>query len=161
MWRCKYVQELVTKKCHSLGIRLSRVCAANTSKLAFDGSGEVKRGRDSEKTGGNYSLCEFTTGKLYNCDLNASYNIGARYYIRETLRGMSETARLEVEAKVPGLSRRSTCVLSDLKDLCAALGRSIPPSSEHVASGWSGSPMPLKGNRQEQTAPAAVGSTRL
>ena len=45
-----------------------------TSAYAFDGSGKVKRDRD------NYSLCRFTTGKRYNADLSASYNIGARYW---------------------------------------------------------------------------------
>lgn len=44
-----------------------------TSAYAFDGSGKVKRSKIQ------YSLCRFTTGKHYNCDLNASYNIGARY----------------------------------------------------------------------------------
>lgn len=160
-WRCQYVQRLVEDKCHSVGIRISRVCARNTSRLAFDGSGEVKRGKESTRTCGNYSMCEFSNGKVYNCDLNASYNIGARYLIRETLRQMPEGARLEAEAKVPGLSQRSTCVLSDLKGLCAVLSRSIPAAAEHVVSGKSGSPMSLKDNRQVQTVPAAVGSTSL
>ncbi len=160
-WRCQYVQELVTNKCHSIGIRIAHVCARNTSRLAFDGSGEVKRGKESELTNGNYSLCEFSSGKVYHCDLNASYNIGARYYIRETLRLIPETERLEVLAKVPSLSWRSTCVLSDLKDLCAVMHSSIPCVTEHVASGLSGSPMPLKGNRPAQTVLAAVGSTSL
>lgn len=120
-WRAQYVQAMVENKAHRAGIRMSRVCAWNTSRFAFDGSGRVLRGRDSEKTGGNYSLCEFASGKVYNCDLNASYNIGARYYIREILRSQSERTRLAVTAKVPSLARRSTCTLSDLKGLRAAL----------------------------------------
>jgi hypothetical protein len=103
-------------------MRFAHVCAWGTSKFAFDGSGQVIRGKDSEKTNGNYSLCEFSTGKVYNCDLNASYNIGARYFIREILGGMSVKARSEVVAKVPRLSVRSTCTLSDLYDLRAAMG---------------------------------------
>lgn len=121
LWRARNVQSMVETKAHRAGIRVSRVCAWNTSRLAFDGSGRVLRGKESEKTCGNYSLCEFTTGKVYNCDLNASYNIGARYYIREILRRQSERTRLAVTAKVPSLARRSTCTLSDLKDLRAAL----------------------------------------
>lgn len=121
LWRAQYVQAMVEHKAHRAGIRFSRVNARNTSALAFDGSGRVLRGRDSEKTGGCYSLCEFTTGKVYNCDLNASYNIGARYYIREILRSQSERTRLALTAKVPSLARRSTCTLSDLKGLRAAL----------------------------------------
>ena len=29
-----------------------------------------------------YDVCSFKSGKTYNCDLSASYNIGARYLIR-------------------------------------------------------------------------------
>ena len=121
LWRAAYVQSMVMTKAHRAGIRVSRVFARNTSRLAFDGSGRVLRGRESEKTCGSYSLCEFATGKVYNCDLNASYNIGARYYIREILRIQSERTRLALTAQVPSLARRSTCTLSDLKGLRAAL----------------------------------------
>ena len=121
LWRAKYVQSLVEVKAHRAGIRISRVCAWNTSRLAFDGSGRILRGGETAKVGNNYSLCEFPNGKVYNCDLNASYNIGARYYIREILRNQSERTRLALTAKVPSLARRSTCTLSDLKDLRAAL----------------------------------------
>lgn len=31
----------------------------------------------------NHALATFTTDNKYNCDLSASYNIGARYFIRE------------------------------------------------------------------------------
>ena len=122
LWRARYVLSMVEIKAHRAGIRVSRVCAWNTSRLAFDGSGRVLRGGESAKTGcKNHSLCEFPNGKVYNCDLNASYNIGARYYIREILRNQSERTRLALTAKVPSLAKRSTCTLSDLKDLRAAL----------------------------------------
>lgn len=120
-WKVKAVQVMVEGKAHRMGLRVSHVCAWNTSRLAFDGSGEVRRGRDSEKTGGNYSLCEFQNGKVYHCDLSASYNIGARYFIRELLKSVTATRRLQLEAKVPSVCRRSTCTLSDLISLDAAL----------------------------------------
>lgn len=120
-WRAEYVQSMVTNKAHRMRVRISHVCAWGTSRLAFDGSGPVMRGRESGRTGGSYSVCEFPTGKVYNCDLNASYNIGARYYIREILRSVSERTRKKVTAKVPSLDKRSTCTLSDLKGLRAAL----------------------------------------
>ena len=141
-WRAQYVQSVVGNKAHRAGIRISRVCAWNTSRLAFDGSGKVLRGRElaeiirsehqandiplqsckrAHKAKVSYSICRFTTGKVYNCDLNASYNIGARYYIREILRSQSAKTRSALEAKVPSVSHRSTCTLSDLKDLRAAL----------------------------------------
>lgn len=121
LWRARAVQSIVTDKVHRFGCRVSRICAWNTSRLAFDGSGRVLRGSESERTCNNYSLCEFTTGKLYHCDLNASYNIGARYFIRELLKSVTATRRLQLEAKVPSVCRRSTCVLSDLVSLGAAM----------------------------------------
>ncbi|MCL2814052.1 MAG: transposase [Oscillospiraceae bacterium] len=72
---------------------------------------------------GNYSMCTFATGKRYHCDLSASYNIGARYYIREIMKSLPVTVGLAVEAKVPRLARRTTCVLSDLISLNAELAR--------------------------------------
>ena len=121
LWRARAVQSIVTDKVHRFGCRVSHVCAWNTSRLAFDGSGRVLRGSESERTCNNYSLCEFSTGKLYHCDLNASYNIGARYFIRELLKSVTETRRLRLEAKVPSVCKRSTCVLSDLISLGAAI----------------------------------------
>lgn len=115
-WRAQYVQSIVETKAHRLGMRISRVCAWGTSKLAFDGSGPVERGID-----GNYSICRFKNGKTYNCDLSASYNIGARYFIREILKSLPETAGLDIRAKVPECSKRTTCTFSTLLSLNAAL----------------------------------------
>ena len=56
-----------------------------------------------------------------NCDLNASYNIAARYYIRELIKSCPVTDRLVIEAKVPQCSKRSTCTLADLISLNAVL----------------------------------------
>ena len=120
-WRAMYVQAMVAQKAHREGIRISTVCAWNTSRLAFDGSGRVLRGRESERTGGNHSLCEFKSGKVYNCDLNASYNIGARYYVREIIKSLPATAGQRLEAKVPSAAKRSTCTLSTLISLHAVL----------------------------------------
>ena len=120
-WRAQYVQKMVTDKAHRAGIRISHVNAWGTSRYAYDGSGKVLRGKESEKTGGSYSQCEFATGKVYNCDLNATYNIGARYYIRELIKSLPETERLALEAKVPSIARRSTCTWIDLIRMDAVL----------------------------------------
>lgn len=77
LWRKNDIQKMVEHKAHRNLIRISHVCAWGTSKLAFDGSGELQRDEN------NHSLCTFTTGKRYHCDLSASYNIGARYFLRE------------------------------------------------------------------------------
>ena len=132
LWRARYVQEMVTSRAHRNGMRIARVCAWNTSKLAYDGSGPVRRDKD------NYSLCtfrsmcklpikknanaapkeppidEYAGGKRYNCDLSASYNIGARYFIREILKSVDENQRRDILAKVPECSHRSTCTLDSL-----------------------------------------------
>ena len=110
-----------TDRAHRLGIRISRVNAWNTSRLAVDGSGRVKRGRESDRTTGNYSLCEFMSGKLYNCDLNTSYNIGARYFIREILKSLPVKEGQRIRANVPGCVKRNSCTLSALISLAAEL----------------------------------------
>lgn len=117
LWRSQEVQSIVTNKVHRLGMRISHVCAWNTSRLAYDGSGFVFRGKD----GGfdTYELCKFQNGKTYNCDLSASYNIGARYFIRELLKSLPERERLHIEAKVPQCCKRSTCTFSTLVNLNA------------------------------------------
>ena len=115
LWRKRDIQKLCEHQAHRTGMRVSRVCAWNTSRLAYDGTGEVIR--DSE----NHSLCTFTTGKRYHCDLSAAYNIGARYFIRERLKPLSATVRSSLEAKVPSVKRRTSCVYADLKKLSAAL----------------------------------------
>ena len=113
LWRKKDVSKRVEALAHRKGMRFSTIWAAGTSKYAFDGSGVVKRDKD------NYSLCTFSNGKRYSTDLSASYNIGARFFIRETLKACPETEASEAKAKVPGLSARATCTLSTYISLLA------------------------------------------
>ena len=120
MWRKQYIQNIVAHKAHRNGIRISHVNAWNTSKLAFDGTGKVTRDDD------NYSMCKFAGGKLYHCDLNASYNIGARYFIREILKTLPVRVRSQVETKVSLLAKRTQCTLSTLISMNAALSGAIP-----------------------------------
>ena len=119
LWRRQYVQSMVTDKAHRIGMRISRICAWGTSRLAFDGSGRILRGKEAELP--TYSLCRFQNGKVYNCDLSASYNIGSRYFIREILKSLPAKVKLELEAKVPQISKRSTCTWSALINLNAEL----------------------------------------
>ena len=111
LWRKRDIQKLCEHQAHRNRIRVSRVSARNTSRLACDGSGAVVRNQE------NHSLCTFRTGKQYNCDLSASYNIGARYFIRELLKPLPETERSSLEAKVPAVKRRTSCVYADLRKL--------------------------------------------
>ncbi|WP_243152004.1 transposase [Blautia wexlerae] len=111
LWRKRDIQRRCGHQAHRKGMRVSRICAWNTSRLAYDGSGAVIR--DWE----NHSLCTFQTGKRYNCDLSASYNIGARYFVRELLKPLPATERSLLEAKVPPVKRRTSCVYADLRKL--------------------------------------------
>ena len=115
LWKKRDIQKRCEHQAHRKGIRISRVCAWNTSRLAYDGSGAVVRDQK------NHSLCTFKTGKRYHCDLSASYNIGARYFIRELLKPLPATERSLLEAKVPSVKRRTSCVYADLKDLSSKM----------------------------------------
>ena len=111
LWRKRDIQKRCEHQAHRNRMRISRICAWNTSRLAYDGTGTVIRDL------GNHSLCVFQTVKRYNCDLSASYNIGARYFIRELLKPLPVTERSLLEAKVPAVKRRTSCVYADLKEL--------------------------------------------
>ena len=111
LWRKRDIQRRCEHQAHRKEMRITRICAWNTSRLAYDGSGAVTRDRE------NHSLCTFQTGKRYNCDLSASYNIGARYFIRELLKPLPATERSLLEAKVPPVKRRTSCVYADLRKL--------------------------------------------
>lgn len=92
-WRKIAIYNKAYEMAHRNGIRVSTVNPNGTSKYAYDGSGLVERDND------NYSICKFVSGKTYNCDLSASYNIAARYYIRETLKPLDVNSRSELETK--------------------------------------------------------------
>ena len=115
MWKKRGVQKICSHMAHRKGMRVARICAWKTSALAYDGSGKVERDPD------NHSLCTFTNKKRYNCDLSASYNIGARYFIRELTKPMPATAWSVLEAEVPAVRRRSSCVYADLVRLHAVM----------------------------------------
>lgn len=121
LWRKKEIQRIVEHRAHKLGIRISRICAWNTSRLAYDGSGYVDRGKYMQdgKEKYNYSICVFQSGKQYHCDLNASYNIGARYFIRELLKSNSVRRRLPSQAKDSDYGKGTTRTLSSLIKLNA------------------------------------------
>ena len=119
LWRKRDIQRRVEVLAARTGIRVSYICAVNTSRLAYDGSGKVLRGKDAGFN--TYELCKFTTGKVYNCDLSASKNIGARFFIRVLLKSLSVKEELLVLAKVPELNRRTSCCLATLINAYAVL----------------------------------------
>lgn len=118
MWRKNGVIKYAEHDAHRHGIHISRVCAWGTSKLAYDGSGDVVRDED------NHSLCTFANGKRYHSDLSASYNIGARYFVRDLFNNKSfpEKGKSDMMAKVPSSQRRTETTLSTLLECNAFLG---------------------------------------
>ena len=73
-WLHRALVNLTQEKFVEVGGKVEFVYPRGTSGFAFDGSGKVKRSKK------NYSDATFSSGKQYNCDLSASYNIGARYW---------------------------------------------------------------------------------
>lgn len=127
VWRKNGIQEYAEHKAHRCGIRISRICAWGTSKLAYDGSGEVSRAQN------NHALATFKSSKQYNADLNACYNIGARYFIREIIKPMSKKAWSQCKAKVPDIERRTQCTLHSLRQLHDFLSTSKETQPEAAA----------------------------
>lgn len=114
-WCKRRIFSLVKGMAIRYGIRVFCINPRNTSALAFDGSGKVARDAS------NFSLCTFASGKRYDCDLNASYNIAARYFLRTYQKSMPETEWSQCMAEVPALAKRTDCTLSTLWKLDATL----------------------------------------
>ena len=137
LWRKRAVYHHLVSQAHVWGMRVSQVCAWGTSQYAYDGTGRVQRGRyivndDGESLGYSYSWVRFSTGKLYHADLNAVYNIGARYYIREIIKTLEATLGSVDLANVLGLPGRSSQTLSNLINLYPVLRErkfSEPPTA--------------------------------
>jgi len=113
-WAKKGIQNKVEEMAHYEGMRISRVNPRNTSKYAFDGSGEVKRSQRGD-------VVIFVNGKQYHTDLSASYNIGARYFIRAIQKSISEKEWSELSAKVPTLTTRTKQTLASFITLRTVL----------------------------------------
>jgi len=108
-WCKKNIASMVKGMAFREGIRVFFINPRNTSVLAFDGSGKVTRDPH------NFSLCTFASGKQYHCDLSASYNIAARYFLRAMQNSMSSEAWARLVAKVPCAAKRTDCTLATLR----------------------------------------------
>ena len=73
-WCKDKIVELTTNRWSELGGEVVTVNPKYTSAYAYDRTGKLRRNTN------NYSQALFSSGKRYNADLNASYNIGARYW---------------------------------------------------------------------------------
>jgi IS605 OrfB family transposase len=105
-WLKSRIQDLTLDKWAELGGKTFTVPAAYTSKLAYDGSGIVRR--DPK----NYALALFPNGRRYNADLNGSNNIAARGIIKL----LSGNKKRSVTGKRSGTEPRRWACLCDLWD---------------------------------------------
>ncbi|NEP34905.1 transposase [Moorena sp. SIO3B2] len=103
-WLKAKIRNFTEMKWTELGGKVVEVVAAYTSKLAYDGSGTVKR--DSK----NYTLATFPSAKRFNADLNGAYNIGARGVLKLVRRNDNEGR----SSKRSGRPPRSWACLCDL-----------------------------------------------
>jgi len=111
----KKIRQMVNRKSKILGIKPTYVCAWNTSRHAYDGSGPVERDK------ANPSICTFKSGKNYNCDLSAACNIAARYFIKEIYNSLPKESKRSIEAKVPQCVHRASSTLHTLLLMHSAL----------------------------------------
>ncbi len=103
-WLKGKIREYTEMKWAELGGQVIEVVAAYTSKLAYDGSGTVKRNSK------NYALATFSSGKRFNADLNGAYNIAARGILQLTRRNDGEGRSSKRSRRSP----RSWACLCDL-----------------------------------------------
>jgi len=121
-WLKSLIVDLTQRKWAELGGKTITVIAAYTSKLAYDGSGHVKR--DTK----NYALATFSSGKRYNCDLNGSYNIAARGWLKLDSRKDIELRPSKNSGRLP----RSWARLCDLWNLNSPFLSIDTPTSKKV-----------------------------
>ncbi len=75
-WLHRLLAQWIQTRAEELGLLVEFVNRAGTSEFAYDGSGKVRR------DGRNWSWVTFATGKRYHADLNACYNIAARFFAK-------------------------------------------------------------------------------
>jgi len=133
-WLQGRIQRFAKYKAHAEGIRFSRVLARGTSEYAYDGSGKVHRI-------GNRQMAVFSMGqKIYCSDLSASYNIAARYWIREYVsnsKSLSRKVQVALEDKCSPWAVRHLQVLASLISLVRLLPRKrtvlVPYPGQHCS----------------------------
>ncbi|AFZ37082.1 transposase, IS605 OrfB family [Stanieria cyanosphaera PCC 7437] len=103
-WLHRRIVNLTQMKWSEIGGSVSFVNPRGTSSYAYDDSGKLKRDKS------NYAIAIFASGKQYNCDLSASYNIGARFIYRL----MSRNGSQDKKGQNSCLSPRSRVTLSIL-----------------------------------------------
>lgn len=108
-WLHRLLVQLTENKFVEVGGKVELVYPRGTSSWAYDGSGQLQRSKR------NYSLATFQTGKRFNCDLNGSYNIAARYWAYKLKLAYRNGCQFS-SSKSSGEKSRMPIVLSHLWD---------------------------------------------
>jgi IS605 OrfB family transposase len=116
-WLHRLLVQLTENKFVEVGGKVALVYPRGTSAWAYDGSGKLQRSK------ANYALATFQSGKRFNCDLNGSYNIAARYWAYK-LKLAYRNGRQLPSSKSSGGKSRMPITLSHLWDREAAHVRS-------------------------------------
>ena len=98
-WLHRRLVILTEQKFEELGGKTEFVYARGTSSWAYDGSGKIKRSKS------NYSRATFASGKQYNADLSAAYNIAARYIAYKLKLTRRNDGQMSGGKSSPGLQR--------------------------------------------------------
>lgn len=117
----KTIQAMTEHKANRHGVRVARVCPWGAASLAFDGSGPVDLAVSINGQEKAFGACRFANGKMYNSDLNASHNLGARFFLREITRLIPGMAQ-----NLPPVPKRTLADLRGLKSLRATGGCRCP-----------------------------------
>ena len=115
-WMHRRLVQFTTEKFEEQGGLVELVYARGTSSWAYDGSGLLKRSNKK------YSIAQFQTGKVYNCDLSAASNIAARYWAYKLKLTCRKDGQLP-KGKRPVGKSRIPITLSNLWDREAAYVR--------------------------------------
>ena len=123
-WLHRAIANLTEEKWSELGGKVIYVNPRGTSSYAFDGSGKLVRDQH------NYEIARFNNSKTYNCDLSASYNIGARGIIKlcggnspEDEHGKSPYSSPRSPVTLSGLWRVSPSFIAELDTPTSPQGR--------------------------------------
>ena len=112
-WLHRKLALKVEERFQEYGGKVFWVYARGTSSHAFDGSGKLARNKDQ------YELATFKSGKQYNCDLSASYNIGARAWVK--ILGKKKKAESGNDSQ--GVQGKSSCTSSRIPTTLSTLWR--------------------------------------
>jgi IS605 OrfB family transposase len=110
-WLHRMTANFTEQKFREIGGTVAYVLPKYTSAYAYDGSGKTKRPNH------NKALAYFTSGKCYNADLSAAYNIAARYFHKLVRRNGNEVF---LDRSIQG-TPRIPVTLSELWRLHAAM----------------------------------------